>query len=93
MKNAGNDRDGVAMIRAVKGLVQRVLGTTCQFCDNSIAGPYVIEHVKVPGYTGRHKKAFCNERHLQAWQDYVSAWEDYNYKIPMSNTGPACGGC
>jgi len=78
------------MIQKVKQLVN---GKECQSCGGPIEGSYVLEDVKVPGYTGRHEKPFCSEECLEKWQAQVEEWEEDNYRIPMSNTGTACGGC
>lgn len=81
------------MLDAVKGVLARFFAPACQHCGETIRGPYVRERVKVPGYTGRHEKAFCGEAHLRAWRDRVAAYEERFGEIPDGNVGPACGGC
>ncbi len=81
------------MLSAVTDWLTQRLATRCHLCDTAIDDASVRADVKVPGYTGRHEKAFCSEAHLDAWKRYVTAWEAANYEIPPSNTGPACGGC
>lgn len=81
------------MLDAVKGVLDRVLVTRCQYCERPVGGGHVRMPVKVPGYTGRHREAFCDEDHHLAWREHVQDWEERNYEIPTSNVGPACGGC
>jgi len=77
------------MLNFIKGLVKG----RCQFCDNVVDGEAVKERVKIPGYTGRHKRTFCSQDHLQEWRSFVEDWEEENHKIPKTNKGSTCVNC
>ncbi|MFP4116308.1 MAG: hypothetical protein ACLFTQ_03875 [Candidatus Aenigmatarchaeota archaeon] len=77
------------MLEALKGLLK----SSCHVCGETIEGKPVQEEVKVPGYTGRHRRAFCSQEHLDEWKSFVEEWEEENHKIPETNKGSACVNC
>ncbi len=66
-----------------------ILGEKCQHCSQKIDDPlYAV--VKIPGYVGKHEKAFCNEEHLKEYRKGIEKWEEKYGKIPGEQKGPIC---
>lgn len=81
------------MLQAARNLVRSIATKDCHTCGGTVGDAYVLDDVKVPGYTGVHEKPFCDEDCLEQWKQHVREWEEQNHEIPLTNTGPACGGC